>query len=393
MRKNRHDIAIAGGGLSGGLIALALRRARPELDVVLLEAGESPGGNHRWSWFASDLDDQAASLLGTMRTTRWDEGYDISFPALSRTLSSSYRSLASTDFAAALARELAPGTIRCNAQVAALSTDGVALKNGERIAARTVIDCRGFETSRHLTGGWQVFMGRHLRTAVPHGLTRPVIMDAKIIQHGAYRFVYVLPLAHDELFIEDTYYADSPALDRRALSSRIDAYCAARGWSGELLGHETGVLPVVTGGDFRAWQETLRVPGVARAGARAGFIHPLTSYTLPQAAAVAQLITREADLPGEQLAALLEGEAARHWSATGFYRMLGTMLFGAGLPDQRYRIFEHFYRLPEPAIERFYAARSTLADKARVLAGKPPVPVLGAVRALLASGAPMTERA
>ncbi|MFN9579162.1 MAG: lycopene beta-cyclase CrtY [Novosphingobium sp.] len=392
MRKNRHDIAIAGGGLSGGLIALALRRARPELDVVLLEAGDSPGGNHRWSWFASDLDDQAASLLGTMRTTRWDEGYDIRFPALSRTLSSSYRSLASTDFAAALARELAPGTIRCNAQVAALSTDGVALKNGERIAARTVIDCRGFEPSRHLTGGWQVFMGRHLRTKVPHGLTRPVIMDAKVTQHGAYRFVYVLPLAHDELFVEDTYYADSPALDRRALSSRIVAYCAERGWCGELLGHETGVLPVVTGGNFAAWQETLRIPGVARAGARAGFVHPLTSYTLPQAVATARLIAREADLPGEQLAALLEGEAARHWSATGFYRMLGTMLFGAGAPDQRYRVIEHFSRLPEPAIERFYAARSTLADKARVLVGKPPVPVLGAVRALLATGAPMTER-
>ncbi len=393
MRKNRHDIAIAGGGLSGGLIALALRRARPELDVVLLEAGDSPGGNHRWSWFASDLDDQAASLLGTMRTTRWDEGYDIRFPAFSRTLTSSYRSLASSDFAAALARELAPETIRCNAPVSALGVEGVVLKSGERIAARTVIDCRGFEPSLHLTGGWQVFMGRHLRTKVPHGLTRPVIMDAKVTQHGAYRFVYVLPLAHDELFVEDTYYADSPALDRRTLSSRIDAYCAQHGWQGELLGHETGVLPVVTGGNFAAWQDSLRIPGVARAGARAGFVHPLTSYTLPQAVATARLIAREADLPGEQLAALLEGEAARHWSGTGFYRMLGTMLFGAGVPDQRYRIFEHFYRLPEPAIERFYAARSTLADKARVLVGKPPVSVVGAIRALLASGAPMTERA
>lgn len=393
MRKNRHDIAIAGGGLSGGLIALALRRARPELDVVLLEAGASPGGNHRWSWFASDLDRDSADLLGAMHLTRWDQGYDIKFPAYERTLTSSYHSLASTDFAVNLAAELAPGAIRCHAPVSTLDATGIVLENGERIAARTVIDCRGFEPNRHLTGGWQVFMGRHLRTQMPHGLTRPVIMDAKVAQHGAYRFVYVLPLAEDELFIEDTYYADSPVLDRPALSSRLDAYCAAHGWSGEQLGLETGVLPVVTGGNFRAWQDGLRVPGVARAGARAGFVHPLTSYTLPQAVQTAHLIARKADLPGEQLAALLESEAARHWSATGFYRMLGSMLFGAGAPEQRYRIFEHFYRLPEPAIERFYAARSTLSDKARVLVGKPPVSVLGAIRALLASGAPMTERA
>jgi lycopene beta-cyclase len=256
-----------------------------------------------------------------------------------------------------------------------------------------VIDCRGFEPTKHLEGGWQVFMGRHMRTDRPHGLTRPVIMDAAVTQHGAYRFIYVLPLALDELFIEDTYYADSPRLDRRTLSSRIDAYCRQHGWTGELLGHETGVLPVITGGNFAAWQDELRVPGVTRAGARGGFVHPLTSYTLPQAVAMAQLIAREADLPGEQLAALVEGAAAQHWRATAFYRRLGAMLFQAGAPDERYRIFERFYRLPEPTIERFYAARSSLADKARVLIGKPPVPILGAMRALLASGTPMAERA
>jgi lycopene beta-cyclase len=393
MTGRRHDIAIAGGGLSGGLIALALRRARPELDVVLVEGGAAIGGNHRWSWFASDLDSAGTELLSTLRQTRWDAGYDVAFPAHRRTLSTEYRSLSSADFAAGLARELAASTIRCNAPIAALDATGLTLESGERIAARTVIDCRGFEPTPHLAGGWQVFMGRHLRTATPHSLTRPVIMDACVTQHGAYRFVYVLPLAHDELFVEDTYYADSPQLDRRALSGRIDAYCAAQGWQGELLGHETGVLPVVTGGNFAAWQEGLRVPGVTRVGARAGFVHPLTSYTLPQAAALARLIAQEADLPGEQLAALVEGEAARHWRGTAFYRKLGAMLFGAGEPDQRYRIFERFYRLPEPTVERFYAARSTISDMARVLVGKPPVPVLGAMRALLASGAPMAERA
>lgn len=391
--RNRHDIAIAGGGLAGGLIALALRRARPDLAVVLIEGGETIGGNHRWSWFASDLDSAGEQLLAQMRTTGWTDGYDVAFPAHRRTLSTPYRSLASEDFAAALARELAPGTIRCRTAIDAIDRDGLDLANGERIAARAVIDCRGFEPSMHLAGGWQVFMGRHMRTDRPHGLSRPVIMDATVDQHGAYRFVYVLPLALDELFIEDTYYADSPRLDRRTLSSRIDAYCRDHGWAGELLGHETGVLPVITGGNFAAWQEELRVPGVARAGARGGFVHPLTSYTLPQAVAVAQLIAREADLPGEQLAALIEGAATGHWRATAFYRRLGAMLFQAGEPNERYRIFERFYRLPEPTIERFYAARSSFADKARVLIGKPPVPVMGAMRALLASGTPMAERA
>lgn len=392
MSGRQHDIAIAGAGLSGGLIALALRRARPELDVVLLEAGDVPGGNHRWSWFASDLTQPGADLLSTMRITRWDQGYDVAFPGHVRTLGTSYCSLASNDFAAALSRELPSGAIRCQSPAATLDAAGVTLATGERIAARTVIDCRGFMPTEHLSGGWQVFMGRHLRTDRPHGLTRPIIMDARVVQHGAYRFVYVLPLAHDELFIEDTYYADGPNLDRRALSARIDAYCAEHGWQGDLLGHETGVLPVVTGGNFGRWQEGLNVPGVVRAGARAGLAHPLTSYTLPQAVATALLIAQEARQPATQLAALVRHEAARHWRSTGFYRKLGTMLFGAGEPDLRYRIFERFYRLPEPTIERFYAARSTLADKARVLIGKPPVPVLGAMRALLASGTPMAER-
>ena len=179
MTAGRHDIAIAGGGLSGGLIALALRRARPDLDVVLVEAGAAPGGNHRWSWVASGLDDAGAALLSAVRITCCDEGYDVAFPAHARRLTTVYRSLASTDFAATLGRELAHGAIRCNAPISALDAAGLTLASGERIAARTVIDCRGFEPGPQLCGGWQVFMGRHLRTTQPHGLTRPVIMDAR----------------------------------------------------------------------------------------------------------------------------------------------------------------------------------------------------------------------
>ena len=37
------DLAIVGGGLAGGLTALAVHRKYPELDVALIEAGEAEG--------------------------------------------------------------------------------------------------------------------------------------------------------------------------------------------------------------------------------------------------------------------------------------------------------------------------------------------------------------
>lgn len=389
---NRTEIAVVGGGLAGGLIALALRRHRPEMKVTLIEAGQTLGGNHRWSWFDSDLEEEGRALLGSFRKTEWS-GYEVRFPAYSRHLRADYNSLASEDFDAALRRELAPDSIVCNRTVAALDGGGVTLAGGERISARSVIDCRGAVPSEHLTGGWQVFMGRLTRTAAAHGIERPVIMDATVDQprkaKGAYRFVYVLPLGLDELFVEDTYYQHEPVLDRSALSGRIDRYGEAHGWDGEILGGETGILPVITGGDFSAYQASQRIEGVGMAGARGGFVHPLTSYSLPFAVQTALDIAREAELPGQQMAAFLEARARKHWSRTRFYRRLGSMLFGAANPGEQYRVFERFYRLPEPLIERFYAGKSGLGDRARILIGKPPVPMTSAIGALLGKGEPL----
>ena len=216
-------------------------------------------------------------------------------------------------------------------------------------------------------------------------------MDARVRQHGAYRFVYTLPLGAEELFVEDTYYADDPVLDRNALSGRIDRYCEAAGWHGDILGGETGVLPVITGGDLAAHRRDLGPPGVVRTGARGGFVHPLTSYTLPFAVANALVLAREARLPGEQLAALFDKRARDHWRAMRFYRSLGRMLFDAAQPEERYRVFERFYRLREPLVERFYAGRTTRLDKLRILSGKPPVSVFAAIRALLGKGRPLVH--
>lgn len=394
-----HDLVIVGGGLAGGLLALALQRYAPHCRYLLIEHGPTLGGNHRWSWFASDLSEAGRGLISAFAQTFWDEGYDIAFPDYARTLPTAYCSLSSEDFHKGLMTNLPPERLMLNTRVAALDAGGVTLGDGTRITAPRVVDCRHFRPSARLAGGWQVFLGQHFKLEKPHGLTRPIIMDAKVDQvaphgnGGAYRFVYVLPLAPDEVFIEDTYYADSPRLDADALRARVASYARSQGWQGEVIGEETGVLPVISGGDFAASQAEIALPGVAIAGARGGFSHPLTSYTLPfavdNAIAIARLMARQPDVSGKALAAFCETRARRHWRRMGYYRLLSRMLFEAAEPEERVVVFQHFYALSGGLVERFYAGQSTWPDRLRILYGKPPVAIGRAMRALVSRGIPL----
>ncbi len=397
-----HDVIIVGGGLAGGLIALALHHHAPGCRFALVEAGRSLGGHHRWSWFATDLGAQAQGLMAGFALNAWDEGYDIAFPGLRRTLPTAYRSLASAEFHAKLIAELPADRVMLGTKAACLDAGGVTLADGTRLAAKRVIDCRPFHASPHLAGGWQVFLGQHFRCDTPHGLTRPVIMDASVDQiapygnGAAYRFVYVLPLSPTEVFVEDTYYADEPRMDAEVLKGRVADYAHRNGWKGEVVDQEAGILPVISGGDFNAALAEVAIPGVALAGARGGFSHPLTSYTLPfavdNALVIAQVIAARPALTGDELAAFCHRRAKRHWRAAAYYRMLSRMLFEAAEPDKRVVVFEHFYALQGRLVERFYAGRSTWPDRLRILTGKPPVAIRRAVRALFSPGKPLDTK-
>jgi lycopene beta-cyclase len=241
-----------------------------------------------------------------------------------------------------------------------------------------------------MRGGWQKFAGQMLHLSAPHGLARPLVMDATVAQHDGYRFVYALPFAADEVFVEDTYYADEPELDLPLLRGRIGDYAAAQGWQVEHVAYEeTGVLPVIGAGDFEAFWNTMGAPGIGRAGARAALVHPLTSYSLPIAWRFALHLSSLDKLSAQALGRTCHAWAREHWRRGRFYRMLTSMLHGAAVPDQRYRVLERFYGLPEPLIERFYAGRSTAADMARILAGKPPVPLGAALASLAGRGRPL----
>ncbi|MHA6721541.1 lycopene beta-cyclase CrtY [Sphingomonas sp. RS2018] len=376
------DIAIVGGGLSGGLIALALRQRRPDLSIALIDRGQSLGGNHVWSFFGSDIARTERDLVHLLVAHVW-RSYDVAFPQRRRTLPSTYYSITSERFDAIVRAALPPESILTGRKVLAVTPTSVTLGDGERVEAGGVIDCRGAADLSTLQVGWQKFLGRELVLKRPHGAERPMVMDATVDQHDGYRFVYTLPFAPDRMFVEDTYYSDTPDIDRATLAARIDTYAAAKGWRKKLVAREeAGSLPVVIGGDFEGYWASGGAD-MAKAGVRAGLFHPTTGYSLPDAVRTAALIAGADDLSGPALARLTHDHAARAWKARGFYRMLDAMLFRAAEPAERYRVLERFYGLDAGLVARFYAARSTLADKARVLIGRPPVPIGRAVAAIM----------
>lgn len=376
------DLAILGGGLAGTLTALAFARLRPDVDLLLIERGAALGGNHIWSFFDSDIRPADRWLLDPAVTFRWPEGHEVRFPAYPRSMDTPYNSIASTQLDA-YAQQVLGSHVILNTDVAGIEPDRVTLSDGREIRARAVLDTRGGGDLSALDCGWQKFVGQALRLRNPHGLDRPVIMDASVQQIDGYRFVYLLPFDDRTIFVEDTYYSNSPDLDIPALADRIASYADQQGWQVEEVAHqESGVLAVVHGGDFdRFWPSDDRI---ARAGVRAGLFHPMTGYSLPDAVGTALWF---ADQPLDGLAAATRDRAAAHWRAGGYYRLLGKMLFRAAEPNQRWRVFERFYRLHPDLIGRFYAGHSTWADRIRILCGRPPVPIRSAMRALLSPSA------
>ncbi|KQM96448.1 MULTISPECIES: lycopene beta-cyclase CrtY [unclassified Sphingomonas] len=376
------DLAIVGGGLSGALIALAAAKRRPDARIRLIEGAATFGGNHVWSFFGSDVPGPYRALIAPLVTYGW-RAYDIAFPAHARTIDTTYYSITSDRLDEVVRAALPPESLMTRARVLGASPTAVVLADGDRVEAQGVIDCRGPGDTSLLDLGWQKFMGMEVRTAYPHGVERPIVMDGSVEQHDGFRFVYTLPFDATTLFIEDTYYSDTPDLDTQALAGRISAYAEAKGWPVATVGRsETGVLPVAMGGDF---EEYWRSGGnrVAKGGMRAGLFHPLTGYSLPDALRLAHKVADSGDWSGGALHTLTHDVAAGLWRERGFYRMLATMLFKAAEPEERYRVLERFYRLDPKLVARFYGGRSTIVDKARVLIGKPPVPIGRAVAALM----------
>jgi lycopene beta-cyclase len=377
------DCVLVGGGLQNALIALAILAQRPQARIAIVESEPRLGGNHLWSFHAADVPEDARAWVEPLVVARWPR-WEVRFPGLTRTIDAGYSSIASARLHEIVGGALArPGCALFTGSAAhVVEADHVILESGRRLAAPIVIDARGprvtgegDDSAYAQSCGWQKFLGVELAIRGP-SIAHPIVMDATVPQTDGFRFLYVLPLAHDRVLVEDTYFADGPALDVPALRAGI--LDAARGYGLDVVGivrEEVGRLPLPTTGVFDHPPH-----GPLRAGFGGGWFHPTTGYSLPCAVRVARHVAAStaADLYGPAFRSLVD----RHARQVRFAQLLNRLLFEATAPSHRRDVLERFHRLPEATIGRFYALETTAGDRARIVCGRPPKGV--SLRAALA---------
>ncbi len=364
-----YDVIFVGGGLSAGLGALALLASRPNAAIAIVEREALLGGNHTWCFHAADVKRSARSLVEPLITHRWP-GYSVRFPARMRRLASPYACVTSERLHAIVSERIsrsAASTLFLGTSAQKVLPQRVQLADGRELEGQLVVDARGpvLTSDAHGTG-YQKFLGLELQVEPGHGLHEPVLMDACVRQHDGFRFMYLLPLAEDRVLFEDTFFSETREFDSATTEQAILAYARAQGFKvSKVLRREHGLLPM-------PWQAPLPSigTGVIQAGYRGAFFHPVTGYSFPLAVRFAEALAQAARPTSNR--APLESLAQSHSEQLRFLFLLTRLMFTCFAPEQRFSVLEHFYRLPEPLIERFYAAELSSFDRARLFWGAPP---------------------
>ena len=369
----QYDLILVGGGLQSGLLALAVLDRRPGAAVALVERAGALGGEHTWSFHAEDVPAAARSFVERLVVRRWP-AYSVAFPGATRVVGAPYASTTSARLDEVVRERLdaSPASeCLCGVEAIAVDAHAVTLADGRRLEAKLVIDARGPSidpVDRAEAGpvAYQKFVGQELELAEPSPLTVPRLIDACVPQTDGFRFFYVLPLDERRVLVEDTYFADGPALDVPALRGEIARYAASLGVKVRaVIREEVGVLPLPL---ERMPRASAGSPLVA--GYRGGFFHPTTGYSFPAALRVA-LHVAERD-PGAVFDDAWTALMAEHARQARFGLLLNRLLFRTMPPDERWRVLARFYTLPEATIRRFYAMTTTTLDRARIVCGRPP---------------------
>jgi len=373
------EVLILGAGLSGVLTALALRRAHIDLPIRILDRASGPGDlpERTWSFHHTDLVSSRIRdwVTRQLPTRNWSH-YEVSFPTLgTRRFESGYGSLRSKDL---LDEAVFQGIIfEWSSVVESVRDDQIVLEGGKVRSASVVIDARGQIEGLERQCGYQKFVGLDLELEEPHGLTGPVLMDARCLQSDGYRFFYLLPWSERTLLVEDTHYSDTPGISLTDYQNEILHYAEAKGWRVKhVLRRESGVLPV----PFFSSRQGVHVSSSSLViGVRSGFYHPVTAYSFSWVCQTIETLLNENDLSPSGVRRALRKVRWDHSCKSSFYFYLNRVLFRAIAPEERFRVLEKFHALSNSIVQRFYSSSNTWGDRVKILATRPPVSIWVAI--------------
>ena len=362
------ELILVGGGLQNSLIALAVLARRPNCRLALIERESNLGGNHTWCFHAGDIPFELEDAVWPLVVYDWP-GYRVQFPGLARELNDRYAGTTSERLNEVVTQAIveAPNAeLFCGAEATLVSAGTVVLGTGLELTADLVIDARGPDAFVDPCGaGFQKFVGVELLLEQPHGLDRPILIDATVPQRGGFRFFYTLPLGERHLLVEDTIFSRDRSLNVEEMERGCLDYAQESGYLVESVGRrESGALPMPWEGQYEAPQNPLR------AGYQGGWFHPATGYSFPVAARLAQFVAARPlkEVIGPELDTLYATQMAQ----VRFCHRLNRMLFAWFHEGDEWNVFERFYRMSPKLIRRFYALRMTKGDMTRMVVGRPP---------------------
>jgi lycopene beta-cyclase len=342
---------------------LALVRFRPEINLMIVEEGETFGGKDYRSFPDAEFGQDGAELIGPLAIDRWP-GYYVAFPGFSRKLRAEWSGFGAEEIHRALTSALDPRQYRLGTRVVAVREDSLVLDGGETIKAEGAIDARGAASMSPLEILHEARFARDYRFAAPHRVDRPVLIDAAGTGSAGLRYFECVPLSEERLLVTDVAISDRAQPDGQA-GARIKAYVAARGWKKpKAAGERASVRPRPIGGDFAAFWR-LGGARVAKLGLRGGFVHPLTGRSVGDAARMALLLSRQRDFAGAALHDLFEAEAKQAWKKREFPREIAAVLANARPEDGRTPL-ERLYGLDPGLLQRLQADRIGLVDRMRI---------------------------
>lgn len=375
--KNNYDVIILGGGLSGGLLSYRLKQLQPNLDFLLIEKGDTLGGDHTWCFHKNDVAEDDFNWLSPLIVKSWDQ-HEVKFPNYSRMINSSYHAMKSARFHEVLFQAL-KNHLLLGTSVKKASENEVILHDETVLQAKLVIDARGLRSIQDIHTAYQKFIGLELELETPHGKNFVTLMDTLCDQTNGYRFFYVLPWDDTKLLIEDTYYHESGKLDDKQIEKDILDYANRQGWKVKNILHkEKGVLPIPLTMNFdQSSQSTLPTIGL-----RGKIFNPTTGYSVPYAVRTANLLAKNTNWNKKRVKQIIQSVEKDVSKQSKFFLLLNRMLFLACKAPERYKVLQRFYTLSESLIHRFYSGTLRKSDYLKVLVGKPPVPLMNAIKSM-----------